>query len=231
MKHRKEGYTFLHGTGLEIGAFHEPACLPENCSVSYFDALDREQAVKRFPEIDSSRLVNVDIIGDIDQRDLKKSVQPNSLDFVIANHVIEHVASPIAMIEDVTAILKEGGHFVISAPDKRFSFDRKRPLTTFSHLESEYLQGIDHVDDKHYLDFLKYVAKHVFKEPDRDIKGDIAFARSRREHAHVWDSDTFRDFLSCCQSTIEVYYETIYESAGDENGIEYFAVLRNGGQT
>ena len=231
MKHRKEGYTFLHGTGLEIGAFHEPACLPENCSVSYFDALDREQAVKRFPEIDSSRLVNVDIIGDIDQRDLKKSVQPNSLDFVIANHVIEHVASPIAMIEDVTAILKEGGHFVISAPDKRFTFDRKRPLTTFSHLESEYLQGIDHVDDKHYLDFLKYVAKHVFKEPDRDIKGDIAFARSRREHAHVWDSDTFRDFLSCCQSTIEVYYETIYESAGDENGIEYFAVLRNGGQT
>ena len=231
MKHRKEGYTFLHGTGLEIGAFHEPACLPENCSVSYFDALNREQAVKRFPEIDSSRLVNVDIIGDIDQHDLKKSVQPNSLDFVIANHVIEHVASPIAMIEDVTAILKEGGHFVISAPDKRFTFDRKRPLTTFSHLESEYLQGIDHVDDKHYLDFLKYVAKHVFEEPDRDIKGDIAFARSRREHAHVWDSDTFRDFLSCCQSTIEVYYETIYESAGDENGIEYFAVLRNGGQT
>ena len=231
MKHRKEGYTFLHGTGLEIGAFHEPACLPENCSVSYFDALDREQAVKRFPEIDSSRLVNVDIIGDIDQHDLKKSVQPNSLDFVIANHVIEHVASPIAMIEDVTAILKEGGHFVISAPDKRFTFDRKRPLTTFSHLESEYLQGIDHVDDKHYLDFLKYVAKHVFEEPDRDIKGDIAFARSRREHAHVWDSDTFRDFLRCCQSTIEVSYETIYESAGDENGIEYFAVLRNGGQT
>ena len=231
MKHRKEGYTFLHGTGLEIGGFHEPACLPENCSVSYFDALDREQAIKRFPEIDSSRLVKVDIIGDIDRRDLKKSVQPNSLDFVIANHVIEHVASPISMIEDVTAVVKEGGHFVISAPDKRFTFDRKRPLTTFSHLESEYLQGIDHVDDKHYLDFLKYVAKHVFEEPDRDIKGDIAFARSRREHAHVWDSDTFRDFLRRCQSTIEVSYETIYESAGDENGIEYFAVLKNGGQT
>ena len=109
MKHRKEGYALLRGKGLEIGAFHEPACLPENCSVSYFDALDREQAAKRFPEIDSTRLVNIDIIGDIDQRDLKKSVPGNSLDFVIANHVIEHVASPIAMIEDVTAILKEGG--------------------------------------------------------------------------------------------------------------------------
>ena len=229
MKHRQEGYALLHGKGLEIGAFHEPACLPENCSVSYFDALDREQAAKRFPEIDSSRLVNVDIIGDIDQRDLKKSVPSNSLDFVIANHVIEHVACPIAMIEDVTTILKEGGRFVISAPDKRFTFDRERPLTTFSHLESEYLQGIDQVDDEHYLEFLKHVAKHVFEEPDRDINGDIAFARSRREHAHVWDSDTFRDFLERCQSTLEVAYSTIYESAGDENGIEYFAVLRKDG--
>ena len=128
LKHRKEGYTLLHGSGLEIGSFHEPACLPENCSIGYFDALDRKQAVKRFPEIDSSRLVNVDIIGDIDRNsDLIKSVQPNSLDFVIANHVIEHVASPIAMIEDVTAIIKEGGHFVISAPDKRFTFDPGTP--------------------------------------------------------------------------------------------------------
>ena len=71
----------------------------------------------------------------------------------------------------------------------------------------------------------------MFKEPDRDIRGDIAFARSRREHAHVWDSDTFPDFLERCQSTIEVSYETIYESAGDENGIEYFAVLKNGSPT
>ena len=75
------------------------------------------------------------------------------------------------------------------------------------------------------------MAKHVFEEPDRDIRGDIAFARSRREHAHVWDSDTFPDFLERCQSTIEVSYETIYESAGDENGIEYFAVLKNGSRT
>ncbi len=230
LEHRKQGYALLHGKGLEVGAFHEPACLPENCSISYFDALDRKQAAKRFPEIDSSRLVNVDIIGDIDQRDLIKSFQSNSLDFVIANHVIEHVASPIAMIEDGTASLKEGGHFVISAPDKRFTFDRERPLTRFSHLESEYLQGIDHVDDEHYLDFLKHAAKHVFEEPDRDIRGDIAFARSRREHAHVWDSNTFRDFLKRCQSTIEVSYEVVYESAGDENEIEYFAVLRNGGR-
>ncbi len=229
MKHRIEGYSLLNGRGLEIGAFHEPADLPEGCSVEYFDALDAEEAAKRFPEIDASKLVNVDIVGDIDQRDLRKSIRSNSLDFVIANHVIEHVASPIAMIEDIVSLLKEGGHLVLSAPDKRYTFDRDRPLTTFEHLEAEYAEGVDHVDDDHYIDFLKHVAKHVFKDPARDIEGDLAFARSRREHAHVWDSVSFKDFLNRCQSTLGVSFLTLYESVGDENGIEYFVALRKNG--
>lgn len=231
MKHRIEGYALLKGRGLEIGAFHEPADLPEGCLVEYFDALDAKQAAKRFPEIDASKLVDVDIVGDIDQRDLRKSIQSNSLDFVIANHVIEHVASPISMIEDIVSLLKDGGHLVISAPDKRFTFDRERPLTTFEHLETEYAQGVDRVDDEHYLDFLKHVAKHVFEEPGRDIEGDIAFARSRREHAHVWDSASFKNFLKRCQSTLGVSCQTLYESVGDENGIEYFAALQKNGSS
>lgn len=226
MKHRIEGYALLKGRGLEIGAFHEPAALPDGCSVEYFDALDAEQAAERFPEIDASQLVKVDIVGDIDQRDLRRSIPANSLDFVIANHVIEHVASPIAMVEDMISITKDGGRLVISAPDKRFTFDRERPLTTFEHLHTEYAQGVDRVDDEHYLDFLKHVAKHVFEEPGRDIRGDLAFARSRREHAHVWDSASFKSFLGRCQSTLKVSCQTLYESVGDENGIEYFAVLQ-----
>ncbi|HCR28581.1 MAG TPA: hypothetical protein DIV79_01010 [Opitutae bacterium] len=230
MKHRAKGYALLTGTGIEIGALHEPATLPESCTVRYFDALDTKQAADRFSEIDPEKLVEVDIVGDIDKRDLRNSIEPNSCDFVIANHVIEHVACPIAMIEDAFRILKSGGIFVISAPDKQFTFDRERSLTPYSHLEAEYAQGVDHVDDEHYLDFLRHVAKHVFEEPGRDIKGDIAFARSRREHAHVWDSDTFQNFLERCRSTLGISYQTLYKSDGNENGLEYFAVLRKDNQ-
>lgn len=225
MKHRDEGYTLLSGKGIEIGAFSEPAKLPNSCQVSYFDAIDPETASKRFPEIQCSDLVSVDILGDIDKRDLRK-LTPNSQDFLIANHVIEHVACPIAMIEDMFYILRPGGRIALAAPDKRYTFDKERPLTSFAHLETEYRSGVDEVDDEHYLDFLRHVGKHVFEEPGRDIKGDIAFARSRREHAHVWDSNTFLEFLMGCKETLRIPFEIEFQSTGEENQIEFFAILR-----
>lgn len=225
MKHRTEGYTFLEGKGIEIGAFNEPAILPENCHVSYFDALNPATAQKRFPDIDASTLVEVDILGDVDKRDLRK-LGKESQDFVVANHVIEHVASPIAMIEDIFFITRSEGRIAIAAPDKRYTFDKERGLTSFEHLEEEYKNGVDKVDDEHYMDFLRHVAKHVFEEPGRDIKGDIAWVRARREHAHVWDSNSFLDFLKKCSETLNIYFEIEYLCMGDENGIECFAILR-----
>lgn len=225
MKHREEGYTLLSGKGIEIGAFGEPAKLPNSCQVSYFDAIDPQTASMRFPEIQSSDLVSVDIIGDIDKRDLRK-LAANSQDFLVANHVIEHVACPIAMIEDMFYVLRPGGRIALAAPDKRYTFDKERSLTTFEHLETEYIDGVDEVDDEHYLDFLRHVGKHVFEEPGRDIKGDIAFARSRREHAHVWDSTTFLDFLLACKNTLGIQFEIEFQSIGDENRIEFFSILR-----
>ncbi len=226
MKHRDEGYALLSGQGLEIGALHEPAPLPDACAVRYFDALSIDEAAERFPELDRNTLVDVDFVGNIDQRELR-TLGEHSQDFVIANHVIEHVACPIAMIEDMFYILRPGGRIAIAAPDKRFTFDRERAITTFEHLKSEYEAGVQEVDDEHYLDFLRHVGKHVFEEPGRDIKADIAFVRSRREHAHVWDSDAFRDFLVRCKSVLGIDFEIEYQSSGDENSIEYFAILKS----
>ncbi len=225
MKHRQKGYNLLSGKGIEIGAFGEPAKLPNSCQVSYFDVIDPKTASARFPEIQSSKLVSVHILGDVDKRDLRK-LTVNSQDFVIANHVIEHVACPIAMVEDMFYVLRTGGWIAIAAPDKRYTFDKKRPLTSYEHLETEYINGVDEVDDEHYLEFLQHVGKHVFQEPGRDIKGDIAFARSRREHAHVWDSHTFLEFLMACKKTSGIEFKIEYQSTGEENGIEFFAILR-----
>ncbi len=228
LKHREVGYALLSGSGFEIGALHEPATLPSQCNVSYFDALSREEAEERFPELDKERLVRVDRVGDIDKRELR-SLGEAAQDFLVANHVIEHVACPIAMIEDLFFILRPGGRLAISAPDKRFTFDKERAITSFEHLQNEYREGVDTVDDSHYLDFLKHVGKHVFNDPGRDIEADIAFVRSRREHAHVWDSAAFENFLTRCQDELGIRFEIEYHSAGDENSIEYFCILKKQG--
>ncbi len=225
MVHREKGYKFLSGSGLEIGALHEPCVLPENCSVCYFDVVGREEAVRLFPTLDSELFVEVDVVGDIDKRDLRK-LGESSQDYVIANHVIEHVANPIFMIEDLFHITKEGGVVYLSAPDKRYTYDRERELTTFEHLKSEYEEGVDYVTDEHYLDFLRHAGKHVFEDPNRDIQADIEFNRQRREHAHVWNTETFLAFLENCKALLSLDFDILYHSPGDENQIECLVVMR-----
>jgi SAM-dependent methyltransferase len=194
MKYRQAVCDQLSGEGLEIGALAEPASVPDGCSMTYFDAIDADKARDYFPEIDHARLVPVDLVGDIDKRDLRKAGEQR-FDFVIALHVIEHVANPVAMLEDIHTISRPGGLAVIAAPDMRFTYDHERGLTPFEHLWAEYTEGVDEVSDEHYLDFLRHVGKHVFEDPDRQIEHDLAHCRRRREHAHVWTSETFESFV------------------------------------
>ena len=224
MIHRDQAYSTLSGSGIVIGAFMEAATLPPFCEVSYFDVLSKEEATKFFPEIDSNQLVNVDIIGNLDKRDLRKLGQA-SQDFVIANHVIEHLANPIAFVEDLLFVSKIGGRICLSAPDKEFTFDRTRPLTTFEHLRDEYQEGIEEVSDDHYLEFLRHAGPHVFEEPGRNIDHDIAHCRNRREHAHVWNSDSFLGFLEDCRQLLPQDFSIIKTSKGNETKVECFVLM------
>ncbi len=224
MLHREKGYKFLSGSGLEIGALHESCILPEVCRVRYFDVVDRGEAIRLFPTLDADLFVEVDVVGDIDKRDLRK-LGESSQDFVVANHVIEHVANPIAMLEDLFYVTRLNGVIYLSAPDKRYTYDVERALTTFEHLKSEYEEGVDYVTDEHYLDFLRHAGKHVFEDPNRDIQADIEFNRARREHAHVWSTETFLAFLESCKALLQIEYDILYHSSGDENQIECLVVM------
>ena len=45
---RQTGYDLLKGSGLEIGAFEHPACLPTACSVEYVDRFSTFEAQSSF---------------------------------------------------------------------------------------------------------------------------------------------------------------------------------------
>lgn len=229
LPHRAEGCAVLNGEGIEIGAFDCPTPLPARCSVRFLDALSREEAGRRFPELDVSGLVEPDILGDLD-RDGLAAVGDRSLDFVVCNHVLEHVANPIRAIGELFRVLKPGGHAVIAVPDKEYTFDRAREETGWEHLHEDYLKGVVENDDSHYLDFLAKVAPHVFVEPGRDITQEIARARARREHAHVWTSASFRDFIERALRLLRVRTRLVFERTGSVTRIEYFGVWQKRGR-
>jgi 2-polyprenyl-3-methyl-5-hydroxy-6-metoxy-1,4-benzoquinol methylase len=224
-KHRKKGYKLLSGSGLEIGALHEPADLPDSCHVTYADVISKSDAILKFPEIDHEKLVDVDHICNIDNDSLK-IFKNNTFDFVIFSHVIEHLANPINAIESLFRITKIDGMVVIAAPDKRYTFDKDRELTPFSHLKEEYNQQVKEVSDEHYLDFLHAVHPDVMKAGTEAADKALKSVRERREHAHVWSTDSFKAFLLSSFQYLNIRAQLCYENTGDKNHFEYFSVWR-----
>ncbi len=226
MDHRNLGYSLLAGHGIEIGALHNPAKVPDCCKVSYCDAMSADDARRSFPELAALPLVNVTHIVDLD-RDALTAFADSSQDFVILNHVIEHVANPIRVITECFRVLKDAGKLVMSAPDMRFTFDRNRALTTPEHLWAEFHQGVTRVSDEHYAEFLHAVHPEAVGDP-AVFAGALISVRDRREHAHVWNSDTFRTLLLDVMSHHAVQATPLLQSLADTNQCEYFSVWQKG---
>ena len=222
LRHRRGGYRKLDGRGIEIGALHSPAKLSKHCSTEYCDVLSASEAAQLFPELHRARFVDVKHIVDLDKNALS-SFATNQFDFVIMNHVIEHIANPIRVIHDAFRILKVNGKFVISAPDKGFNYDCNRDITSFDHLWSEYLDEVTSVDDDHYLDFLRAVHPSTLVDPI-GVNHHIQHARERREHAHVWDSTAFHSMMEEGIKRLNISAHCILKSDGESNHLEYFGV-------
>jgi ubiquinone/menaquinone biosynthesis C-methylase UbiE len=221
-KHRSTGYQLISGSGLEIGAFHQPAILAQNCKVTYCDVMSRDEAIRLFPEVQKELFVEPDYILDLDKDGLK-IFEAEQFDFVIINHVIEHLANPIKAIEELFRVIKTGGNLVIACPDKEYTFDKNRKVTPFKHLLAEYRGGVTEVTDEHYVDFLEGVHPEVFENTERYLDA-MKNVRNRKEHAHVWTSSTFDAFMKESQQVLSIAAECKFISIGKENQFEYFAI-------
>ena len=228
LRHRKIGYQLLSGHGLEIGALHEKASLPSRCSVEYCDAISKEQAMKLFPEIKHHQLVDVKYICNLDEQGLA-IFKDNTYDFVILSHVIEHVANPVNVVKELFRVVKPGGIVLIAAPDKNYTFDRKREITSFQHLLNEYKQGVQEVTDEHYIDFIKGVHPEMLQYDKAKFNDAVKSVKSRREHAHVWTSDSFKDFLIAAFRELNISARLLMENKGSQNGLEYYSLWQKTG--
>lgn len=223
LSHRKIGWKLLKGNGLEIGALHEHTHLSSGATVEYADAISKEQAKQLFPEIDASKLVDVQHIIDLDKSGLTQ-FESERFSFVILSHVIEHVANPVNVVKELFRVCKSGGLVLIAAPDKRYTFDKNRQLTPFDHLWAEYEQQCTEVTDEHYLDFIKGVHPEIMERSPEEIKQAVAGVKSRREHAHVWDSAAFADFMRLTMDKLQIKGSLIMENKGEQNKLEYFSI-------
>lgn len=221
---RQPGYDRLNGKGIEIGGFEHPAKVPHAEELIRCDRITTEEAARLFPELDACLLPRVDVVLDMDSEGL--SLFPGeSKDFIVCCHVLEHLKNPIRALSEILRVLVKGGLAAIAVPDKRFTFDRDRPLTEWKVLERVFCDDIRTPVPEDYLDIAKYIHPNLLALPRDILLQHLSVFMQRREHLYVWDSDSFLDFIVKACGLLNTEPRFSYISDGDRSQFEIFFLL------
>lgn len=126
------------GLGLEIGPSFNPLFPKrEGYRVKVLDHAPKEVLVRKYREHGMPQ-EQIDRIEDVDYvwsgEPLPELVGEDRFDYVVASHVIEHTPDIIAFLNECRQILAPGGVVCLVVPDKRFCFDRFRPLSSLGQV-------------------------------------------------------------------------------------------------
>lgn len=167
--------TRLSGEGLEIGALHRPLPVPPAVSVRYVDISTRDENLAKFPQLPANDMVETTFVCDGQSL---SAVPDASQDFVIANHMLEHCVNPLLALRNFLRVLKPDGRLFVALPDKRFTFDLKRPVTPWEHVLDDFRVGRMVEERRVYEEYRDCVS------PELDV--DAAVASRREIHHHAW---------------------------------------------
>jgi len=122
----------LNGEGLEIGPSYNPIVRKTSgANIKILDHTDRDGLIKKYwwmPEDIRNSIEKVDFIWE--GGTLLDTIGNARFDYIIASHFIEHSIDIIGFLKDCEHLLKQGGVLSLIIPDKRYCFDRFKPLTT-----------------------------------------------------------------------------------------------------
>lgn len=180
--------------------------------------MDVDRLRREYPELEGVALTRVDVIDDGERLD---SIEPCSLDFIVANHFIEHTEDPIGTIANHLARLRPGGILFMAVPDKRHTFDEGRDLTPVDHLVRDHREGPEASRDEHFLEFARFFKGMQGLEGERE-------ARRVRDggysiHFHVWTRESFGVFLEHLRTELRLPFAL---EALERNRHEFIAVVR-----
>ena len=128
--------------GLEIGgAAHNDFHL-DTINADRFGSLD---TVFKAEELRAcGRAMAVDVVAPGD----RLPFAGDSVDFVLASHVIEHFPDPIAALEEWRRVARRV--IVLVVPHRDRTFDRDRPLTPLAELVERHATGFASDEDRHW---------------------------------------------------------------------------------
>jgi len=205
---------FIKGTGIEIGALHNPLFVnKKQAKVLYVDRMSVKDLREQYPELNDTNLVEPHYITD---GETLTNIDDSTQDFVIANHFLEHCQNPILTIKNMLRVLKKDGILYLAIPDKRFTFDIDRPITTIEHLLKDYDDNGESSKLEHFREWVTFVdkvqgEKNIQKSIENLINTDYSI------HYHVWTYKEIEAFLIYLIKNMNFPFEIIKKSVEYES--------------
>jgi len=216
---RQRFSTRLSGDGIDIGPGHCPWPVPPTVrSVRLVDRWDPDANRTLFPELGADAdFREPDVISNLDV-DRLSAFGDRSLDFVIASHVLEHLADPIGCLGEIRRVLRRGGVCLVMLPDRRYTFDRGRPGTPLAHLVAEHRAGVTEVDDEHVLEFIRNDRGQRWEPHPAEVAELCDIHRRRSVHAHCWTYEEFGEVIGYASGRLGRWRIVDEGHSGDEFG-------------
>jgi predicted SAM-dependent methyltransferase len=215
---------FIAGSGIEIGALHNPLSIGPEVRVKYVDKLSIAGLREHYPELHDRVFVEPDIIDD---GEILSSVQDNSLDFIIANHMLEHCENPLGAIRNHLRKVHLEGILYYAIPEKEQGFDAARESTSFLHLVEDDLWGPEVSRHRHFWEWVTFVNQTCnLKEAAAQV--EELKKRNYSIHFHVWDERSFREFTKEVQRYLHDPFHVVYLERNDTEVITVFRKMGPG---
>jgi predicted SAM-dependent methyltransferase len=193
---------YLSGDGIEIGALHNPLPMPRAARVRYVDRFPVAELRSHYPELEHEPLVEVDVLDDGERL---ATIADSSLDFVVANHFLEHTQDPVGTLVNALRVLRPGGVFYLAVPDKRHTFDSDRPVTEFEHVLRDFDEGPEVSRREHFEEW----ARLVDRVPEDDVHRRAAqlMEQDYSIHFHVWTQREALELLTTSRERLDLDFE------------------------
>jgi SAM-dependent methyltransferase len=193
---------YLSGEGIEIGALHNPLPVPRSAYVHYVDRLPVSKLRTHYPELEQEPLVQVDILDDGERL---ATIDDSSLDFVVANHFLEHTQDPVGTLVNAFRVLRPGGVLYLAVPDKRHTFDIDRPVTPFEHLLRDFDQGPQVSRQAHFEEWARLVDRVPEDEVSR--RAALLMEQDYSIHYHVWTQREALELLTAVRERLDLDFD------------------------
>lgn len=199
-------YFFCKGVGLEVGARNNPYPFGRACRVFYAD-IGEESEIENILKsgfrlgsyLGGNTFAKVDYVLSAPRYDFGQ-IEDGTFDFVYSDNVLEHTPNPIFALIEQLRVTKNDGFVYAVIPNKNFTFDRRRSVTSSKVLVDKYLKNTFHYEIDEALDVIRHTVD--FPVSFSDLKSEMDYAKNMTTindgsyHFHVFDTKNTLEMLS-----------------------------------